>query len=360
MLSYHAEGFTAQDCPSLVGAARLKESCADFVVEEIPAYEPSGAGEHLFVWLQKEGMAAEVLMRHVARTLQIDTSEIGCAGLKDTRAITRQYISVPAATMPHLAALDNEHVTVLGHALHGNKLKTGHLKGNRFSIRIPDQSPDNAARAAVIAEHLTKHGFANFYGPQRFGGGDTLELGLALLAAGPKNHLPNRKVSRMLRRLALSSVQSALFNQVLNKRLAHNILHTVLTGDVCLVRVSGGPFVSDDAARETQRLKEQEIVTAGPMFGPKMRAAQGEALALELEVLQSAGLGREMFRGYGKLLQGTRRANIVWPQGLALTYDAAETLTLTFELPPGSYATVLLREFWRQAPQDVELKRQSA
>lgn len=353
MFAHHAEGYTTGDCPALAGAPRIKQTCEDFIVEEVPAYTPSGEGEHLFVWLEKKDMAAEVLMRHVARSLDIDTSDIGCAGLKDTRAITRQYISVPASCLPKIDALVHDKWVVLSTGLHGNKLKTGHLKGNRFTIRVPEQSGDNAARAQVIAQKLRQDGFANFYGPQRFGGGDTVALGLLLLQAGPQGHVPGRKVSRMLRRLALSSVQSALFNRVLSARLLAGHLHQVLDGDVCLVRASGGPFVTDDIARETARLMAQEIVTAGPMFGPKMRPAQGTALALELAALQAASMTREMFRGHGKLLQGTRRANLVWPEELTVVHGDDGALTLSFTLPPGSYATVLLREFWRDAPEVV-------
>jgi tRNA pseudouridine13 synthase len=154
-------------------------------------------------------------------------------------------------------------------------------------------------------------------------------------------------MSRTLRRLSLSCVQSALFNRLLSARLREGLWREVLPGDVCLVRASSGPFVSDDPATDTARLQAGEIVSAGPMFGPKMRVAQHDAAQREAAALAAAELTHASFAGFGKLLQGTRRGNTVWPEDLEVAYGTDQYLTLSFTLPAGSYATVLLREFWR-------------
>jgi tRNA pseudouridine13 synthase len=325
-----------------------KTQPADFEVEELPAYEPSGTGDHLFIWLQKTAMSANALLAHVSRSLGVKPRDIGCAGLKDTQAVTKQYLSVPAAAAPRLAELDvDKRVLVLGHRLHGNKLRTGHLRGNRFTLKIRNCPPAAAARIAPLMEHLRSRGLPNYFGSQRFGRqGSTLEQGLGLL----RGNQPDRRGApggspRSMHRLALSSVQSALFNRCVARRLTEQTLHRVISGEVMQVRASGGPFVVDDPDREQARFEAREIVGAGPMFGPKMRPAAGEMAAFEASLLEEAGLEMADFARHKKLLLGTRRANLIFFEDLTMEWDAAEAaVLLNLSLPPGTYATVLLDE----------------
>ena len=340
-------------CAALPGCGgRLKAVPEDFVVEEVPAYTPSGTGEHLFLWLEKRGMPAHALVAHVARCLGVAPREVGSAGLKDTQAITRQYLSVPARGVDAaaLARLDDDRVRLLHHGLHGNKLKTGHLHGNRFQVRLRGVAADGAARAATAIAHLQAHGLPNYYGPQRFGqAGDNVARGRRILAGdrAALRDVPQAR-HRMLRRLCLSALQSALFNAYLAERLGDDLLQTVLEGDVLGVRASGGVFVSDDAAVDQARLQAGELVVTGPMFGVKMRAPSGAAAAREAALLAAAGLSASSFASQAQLMQGSRRPLTIWPTGLTCVSECLEmgepTLLLSFTLPPGCYATVLLEE----------------
>src|SRR5580692_3991197 len=112
--------FLTADLPGTGGT--LKQEPEDFVVEEIPAYEPCGEGEHLFLWMEKQDVSGEELLRHVARRLGISSGDIGMAGIKDRRAITRQWISVPVRCEPLAAQIETERIKVLTSARHGNKL----------------------------------------------------------------------------------------------------------------------------------------------------------------------------------------------------------------------------------------------
>src|ERR1700689_5102862 len=87
---------------------KIKFDPEDFEVEEIPAYEPSGQGDFLYLWVEKRDMGAEYFTRQIARRLDIPTGEIGAAGLKDRHAVTRQMISVPAAAEAKLALLEGD------------------------------------------------------------------------------------------------------------------------------------------------------------------------------------------------------------------------------------------------------------
>jgi tRNA pseudouridine13 synthase len=323
---------------------RIKQLPEDFEVEEIPAYELSGSGEHLFLWIEKRDMGAEFFVRQLARRLNIPPGEIGTAGLKDRHAVTRQWVSVPVGAEERLNQLDGDGIRLLRVSRHGNKLKAGHLHGNRFRILIRDVDPRAAERLKAVLASLRGQGLPNYYGPQRFGhDGETLRLGLILLRREKANVR-----SGFLRKLALSAAQAALFNHYLGRRLADGLLRRVLAGDVLARWPFGGMFVAEDVAREQERFDRREVVHAGPIFGRKTFAARGEAAEREAETLAAFGLAPAGFAGFGKLLQGTRRHNVIYVDDLAAAGET-EGVRLTFTLPAGSYATVLLREVMKNA-----------
>ncbi len=156
----------------------------DFEVEEIPAYEPCGNGEFLYLWIEKKELGAEYFVRQIARRLEIKNEEVGTAGLKDRHAITRQQVSVPARVEERLPQLDGDGIRVLKINRHTNKIKSGHLRGNRFRILIRDVQDPVTVEECVqnVVNMIRDNGLPNFYGPQRFGHeGETAQVGLALL-----------------------------------------------------------------------------------------------------------------------------------------------------------------------------------
>lgn len=331
------------DLPGIGGA--IKAQPEDFEVEEIPAYEPSGSGAFLYLWIEKRDMGAEYFARQIAKRLDVPPGEVGTAGLKDRRAVTRQWVSVPATAEANLANLEGDGIRVLQVSRHTNKLRAGHLHGNRFRVlvRSPDAEKCGALATAVV-QRLRDHGLPNFYGAQRFGrDGETLRLGLTLL----RGEMPQRKVRNpFLKKLALSAVQSAVFNHYLGQRLHDDLLRRVLPGDVMAKYPFGGMFVAEAVEREQQRFDARETVSAGPIVGRKTFPAQGAAAEREAATLAACQLTPAQFAGFGKLLQGTRRHNLVYVDDLA--HEAtADGMRLAFTLPAGSYATILLREIMK-------------
>jgi tRNA pseudouridine13 synthase len=330
--------FLTADLPGIGG--RIKAVDDDFEVEEIPAYQPCGEGAFLYLWIEKRGLGAEYFTRQIARRLNISVGEVGTAGMKDRHAVARQMVSVPADVEPRLQDLDGEGIRILSVSRHGNKLKPGHLHGNRFRILIRGVLDGAGERVAPIIEHLKRDGLPNFYGAQRFGhDGETGKLGFDMLRNGGKTGPRNP----FLRKLALSAAQSALFNRCLAQRMQDSLLRRVLAGDVMMKWPFGGLFVAREVETEQGRFDRREIVTAGPMFGKKMFASEDEAARREAEVLHEADLTTQAFHGFGKLLSGTRRHNLIYLDDLAAAVEP-EGVRLAFTLPAGSYATVLLRE----------------
>ena len=343
--------YLTADVPGLAG--RLKVEPEDFVVDELPLYQPCGQGEHLYLWIEKRDVSGEGLIEHLARSLGVSRTDIGMAGLKDRRAITRQWISVPRSTESRVAAVDTPGIRVLSAMPHGNKLRTGHLAGNRFEILIRDPDPLALPHLDAIISRLSNLGCPNAYGDQRFGhNGETLTLGFSLLRGEQSERdIPPRR-RRFLLRLALSAVQSQLFNDLLARRLTAGQLHLVEPGDVMQVVASGGCFVVSDATTEQSRFDRRETVVTGPIFGPKMKAATGSPGERELHVLAEHSITLDHFRRFPKLLPGTRRPLLVWPQDLAAAIEPCG-VRFTFSLPSGAYATTLLREIMKTADREA-------
>ena len=336
------------DVPGIGG--RIKVEPEDFEVDEIPSYEPSGSGDHVYLWVEKRDIGPEFFARTIANRLGTHAGNIGTAGLKDRRAVTRQWVSVPAEFQDRIAKIDGEGLRVLNVSRHTNKLKPGHLRGNRFRVLIRDA--DTSKREALDASlaRLRDQGMPNFYGPQRFGrDGSTLELGWKCLAGTAP-----RRLRPFLFKFALSAVQSALFNDYLARRMTDGLFRTVLAGDVMAKRPPfGGMFVVQDVPAEQARFDAKETVPAGPMFGKKTFPAEGVAAEREAAVLRDHNLSPASFAGFGKLVMGTRRHNIVDLSDLTAEWEPAG-LRLAFTLPSGSYATVLLREVMKTDPDAEE------
>jgi len=312
----------------------LRASPDDFVVDELAAYAPTGTGDHVFARIEKRGLTTPHAVDQIARALGIAARDVGIAGMKDRHAITRQWISV-IAPLDDVRALALDGVRVLEAERHPHKLRTGHLRGNRFTLRVRGCEPDAALRAAAIFEALAV-GAPNWYGEQRFGkDGDNAARGRAIVLGQTP---PPR--DKRLAKLLVSALQSELFNTWLEARMADGLYARALDGDVMHKR-GGGLFTCDDPAVDSARLATGELAITGPMFGSRMRPAERDAGAREAAILAAAELTAEAFPR--ALAEGTRRDAAIQigdPSVLAI----ADGIEVAFTLPSGAYATAVMRE----------------
>ncbi len=320
---------------------QLKAEPAHFIVEELPLYEASGSGAHLYLSLTREGWTTRRVADALADLFSLSRRDVGFAGLKDRHARCTQTFSLPGLTPDDAERVAAELPFQLHWArLHGNKLKTGHLLGNRFAITVSDLavSPEEAlSRGQAIAAAIAQRGVPNFFGSQRFGyeGANVAKGRAALLGQGPR-HDP------WLTKLLISAYQSHLFNRYLTQRMEAGLFGQVLVGDVCKKAETGGMFQVQDAAAEQPRYQRGEIAFTGPLFGKKMWAALDQAAELEAAVLAEAELGEAELRQ--ARADGARRPARLWLPEIELAIDPAG-LQVAFALPKGAYATVVLREF---------------
>ncbi len=331
--------YVTPDLPGIGG--EIKRSPADFVVEEVPLYEPTDAGEHVYVRVTREGMATRDLVLGVCGLFAIPEVDVGYAGMKDKQARATQTISLrlpaadPAEVARRIAA--ELPVEVAWARRHVNKLRKGHLLGNRFRVAVRATAPvaEAETRARAILSALATTGLPNYYGEQRFGrDGDNVQRGRQVLdGRGPRQ--------RWLRDLLLSAWQSHLFNEWLAARIRDGRFAQLIAGDIARKSDTGGIFDVADIEAERPRFERDEISYTGPIYGSRMRWATGEAGDRERAVFAATGVTEDMLRR--ARLDGSRRLARIRPFAAEVAAEG-DGLTFAFTLPKGAYATVLLRE----------------
>ena len=335
---------------------RIRTHVDDFVVDEIPAYAPTGDGEHVFLRLTKRDRTTLEAVRAVAQALGCDPRAAGFAGMKDKRAVCTQTVSLqtprgmtPEGLAERARAIAVEGICVHEAARHPHKLKPGHLAGNRFAIAVRGVSRERMAGVEASFARISIHGIPNAFGAQRYGkDGDNPAHALAWLRG---EHRPPR--DPRLRRLHWSALQSAIFDAVLQARVGDGTWATPVEGDLLKLRQSGGLFVCEDAAANAERALRGELSPTGPILGARMRWPVGAVADLERRIA-SATLGSDFdLSSTRRLGEGSRRALRLWVEGLQWesTRDgekdrgnAEPCIWVRFVLPKGAYATTVLAE----------------
>lgn len=392
--------YLTQSLPGIGGL--IKERVEDFVVEELPLYPPSGEGQHTFFEIRKVGLSTFQAAQAVAQALGVSPRIVSYAGLKDAQATTCQVLSVEGVPPEAVLAVDVPNIAVLWAERHGNRLKIGHLRGNRFTIRIRNVDEKALVPCQKILEVLGRRGVPNRFGLQRFGQrGNSGLLGRAVLdkdatefiqgllgqphpsesprvqaarqqfesghweqalSLFPGNMTQERQalktlirsngdvdrtyasVPKRLKMFFLSAYQSELFNQVLDARLG--TLDRVYQGDLAMKHPGRSVFLVEDEAAEQPRAAGFEISPTGPLFGYKMIEPQGRQGELEAAILAAEKLTLESFRiGAGIKARGERRALRFQIHQPEWWYD--EGVVLRFWLDRGCYATTVLGEIMK-------------
>ncbi len=321
--------------PAAQGAVAIKDEVDDFRVDEEALYPALGEGEHLYLQIEKRGVSTPDMLRRIGRRFRLNEREVGVAGLKDARGVTSQWISVPArAVEAEVAAIaELGPLRVLQAVRHRNKLRMGHLKANRFTIRLRGAVDVDVANARIAR---LAQGFPNAFGGQRYGPGSA-SLDEAVRFVSFRRPARSRKD-----RFLVSVVQSAIFDAWLRLRVAEGTWLRALLGDVLVKSENGAPFSSTDPDTDTQRIAAGEVSVAGPLMGTEMRPAGGEALTCESRLLASLSIDVPELLGHPAFQVGARRVSRVWADAISVT-PADDGAVFAFSLPPGSYATVFLR-----------------
>lgn len=333
--------FDVPDWPRFLGAPQaeglIRSIPEDFIVEEIPKIQPEGEGAHLWLWVEKCSANTDWVAKQLARLADCAPRDVGYAGLKDRHAITRQWFSVPA-TANMLETLEHseiEDVKILASCRHTRKLKRGILGGNRFHLKIRQFNGD-AGQTSRRLEQIRATGVPNYFGPQRFGHrGQNVAQGLQLLQK--KVRLLHNK-----RSIYLSAMRSFLFNQVLAERVRRADWNTIIDGDLAMLNGTRSIFLCENPdANIEDRVRRLDIHPTGPMPGENGTQPTGLAAEIEKKVLRDWPQITEVLTA--QRVQSSRRALRLYPAALEWNFDN-DNLVLFFSLPPGTYATTVLRE----------------
>lgn len=396
---------------------RIKHRPEDFLVAEQPLYQPSGQGEHVYLFIEKRNQSTSDVVRRLGKLFRVGRRDIGYAGLKDKFAVTQQWFSVlqrdPGEVRRGIERMEFTPFKLIRHARHGNKLRRGHLKGNRFVIRIRDAAADGAARAREILQRLAAQGVPNFVGEQRFGYrhnnhqlGRLLLLGQwqafihellgrprdfetpdtqavrrlyergeyqAALDGWPRQLRQDRQALDALRRgwtaqqaaaaieqqqreFLLSAMQSHIFNQVLNLRLREGCFDQLLPGDLAWKHDSRAVFLVDQPAAQLEnapggRVQNLDISPSGPMWGPDMIRPEHTPLQNETAALHAFDLSEQDLNGNELArIEGSRRPlriPLSLPELTTGSDEIGAFLRVSFDLPRGAFATIVLREIMK-------------
>jgi tRNA pseudouridine13 synthase len=406
--------YLTADVPGIGGM--IKTFVEDFFVEEVPLYDPIDEGPHVFFCIEKKQVDTLKAVRTIADALGKRAFDIGAAGLKDSRAISRQILSVEHVEPEILMNLQVPGIKVLWARRHRNKLKLGHLRGNKFIIKLRDVSPARKTDAEAALAILQKRGVPNYFGPQRFGmRGDSWQIGRAIVKkdereaievllgrphdgdspatykarqlydAGnfyeaskiwPYNCREERialkalmkakgahrralyAIDRSVKRLYVSAFQSWLFNQVVAERIRLDTMDKVWLGDLAWLHDRGAVFLVEDPAVEQPRAEKLEISPSGPLFGSRTTIAQGRQGDMETALLASQEITAEDFRNIkGQKVRGARRPVRFPLHDLDFatgTDEHGPFFELRFYLPAGCYATSLLREMCKTDVRELD------
>ncbi len=326
----------------------FQKSFDSFIVEEIPLYTFSGSGQHLICKVTKRGLNTQEVIKLVQERFNISIKDIGVAGQKDKIGTTTQYLSLSVGArfklesakeiLEKLSSADLK-IEIIG--FHNNKIKTGHLLGNNFQIEITNVAPEEEENILKLIKQIEMLGIPNFYGQQRFGVENKN-------ADRGKEILSNEKSTndQWQKKFFSNAYQSSLFNQWLAQRINDGLYRQIIEGDIIFNVGKSRPLPMELLANAQQEFDEQKIVYTGPIYGPQMATSTGEAYKREMDILKNEGIELSLFNT--KNSTGTRREAIIYPDFKKINFQD-QKLQLLFSLPPGVYATVVLRELLKMS-----------
>lgn len=315
----------------------LRQEIEDFVVEEQLGFEPTGEGQHVWLWIEKRDRNTQDVALDLARHAGIKPQAVGFSGMKDRRAITRQWFSLDLAGKAESdwSALNNDGLSILQATRHSKKLRRGVHRSNRFAITLRDLQGDSATLPERLAA-IGQSGVPNYFGAQRFGRDEANLDWARRMFAGERINNRNK------RSIYLSAARSFLFNQLLSQRVSDDTWNRGVEGDVMQLAGSHSIFVPeqiDETIR--QRVTGMDIHPTGPLWGRGELKTTGTVREQELQLARDypdfcAGLEQ------AGLKQERRSLRLAVKQ---LDWSEHNTqLCLSFELETGAYATAVIRE----------------
>lgn len=320
--------------------ATIRATATDFQVAEQLPFSPEGEGSHVWLYVQKIGTNTDWLAQQIARFANVSPVAVGYAGLKDRHAVTTQWFSINLQGLPEpdWSQMESDELTVLKNVRHSKKLKRGALAGNHFKLRLTGVQGQRSVWQQNL-QRIASDGVANYFAEQRFGrDGLNLQKADDWFNGGPAPQKRNQ------RSMIISAARSWLFNLVLAERIRQQNWDQAIPGDIMLLSGTRASYFLAETVDETivRRLSEMDIHPTGPLWGKGDAPNTLDSHALEKNVLADWSLWQTGLEKLG--LSHERRALRLFPTDFEWQFADDNSLTVSFSLPPGSYATAVLRE----------------
>lgn len=342
--------------------ATIKEQLSDFKVIETLSFEPSGEGEHTFLYIEKTGLNTAFVAEELAKFAKLPLRAVSYAGRKDKYATTLQWFGIyfggkqaksrkTASVKPADIDWSNfqlSGVKIIKITKNDRKLRVGAIKANHFDIVLRNIDTLNTQALSERIEAIKLKGVPNYYGNQRFGelikADGTVQLGGNLALA---EKLVNGEAIRNRNKnsMAISALRSWFFNHAVSYRISSTDYMQVLDGDALSLTGTNSFFIhnalAEDANTTIARIKEKDVNITAPLWGKGSLDSCKQALAFEQAFINNH---QEVATALENLdLSQQRRPIFVFPQDLHAELGD-NTLRLTFSLPSGCFATSILRE----------------
>jgi tRNA pseudouridine13 synthase len=337
----------AYGTPLAAGILRVEPE--DFAVEEELGFAPSGSGQHVLLKVRKRNANTQWVARELAKACGCRPADVGYAGLKDRRAVATQWFSAPQSrlSLDTWRSVSSPEFEVLEAHAHSRKLPRGALAGNRFVIRIRHFDVDDAQLAARLSE-ISRRGVPNYFGPQRFGrnGSNLARISETLQRAdrGPRQGSD--------RGFVLSAARSLVFNAVLGQRVADGTWERLEAGDLANLDGRGSVFAVEDLDPTlTDRCERLEIHPTGPLWGRGEPPSRGRVLELESRIAAQFSEASSLATEAG--MEQERRSLRLAVRELRWEREDG-TVTVSFRLARGSFATAVLRELVDSEPLEAD------
>jgi tRNA pseudouridine13 synthase len=389
---------------------KLKQRPEDFRVEELTAATAGDAGEYAFYRLEKTGWTTPDALAAIRRRWQTDFRRLSYGGLKDRHAVTTQFLTIFRGPRRNLS---HERITLTYLGQRAEPFTSADILANRFAITLRAMSDAAVSHATAALAEVEACGLPNYFDDQRFGSvgespafvakemvfgrfEEALKLALAapyefdradakrekqllrdhwgdwptLKAKLPKGHARSLvdylvthpadfkgAVARLrpeLQGLYLSAYQSYLWNRMLARWLATNM------GSGCLAEVELKLGRVPVPVRVPDEKRAAWEVLVLPLPSARVKPEPDAAwLPVAEEVLRAEGLslGELKIKGMQKpfFSKGNRPA-CVRPANLSHSPEPDDLnagrrkLTLNFDLPRGTYATMLVKRVTSSRP----------
>ncbi|MCK5003188.1 MAG: tRNA pseudouridine(13) synthase TruD [Gammaproteobacteria bacterium] len=332
--------------PSLAISAGFKTFPEDFIVDEKLPFELSGEGEHAWLHIQKRDCNTDWVAKALAKIAGVRLRCVGYAGLKDRHGLTSQWFSVHLPGQPdpdwklvELIEGEEGNIKLLEAVRHSRKLRRGALKENRFTIRLRGLKGGAGDLTTAIDQRcqlIAERGVPNYFGEQRFGHGMANLSAAAYMFSNDDLRLPRHKKS-----IYLSASRSWIFNRVLSKRVERDVWDTKIPGDVFMLEGKTACFWDDGSSDLDERIRNKEIHPTALLWGEGELRTQAEAAELENQIVDENPVFKQ---GLCKFkVQQMRRSLRLVPTNMTWQLQDGDLL-LSFDLPSGCYATMVLRE----------------